>query len=190
MGCLRSFPNLTIITPASPVEVEKATRAAYEYEGPVYLRIGTNREPEVYDRDYDFRIGRGVELRQGSDIAVITTGSITKDVVDTADELLPKGLIVRVINIHTVKPIDTDIIVKAVDEIGRIITVEDHNVIGGLGSAVSEIIAEYGAPVRFKRLGLHDFSKGYGSYSEVKEMNGVGKTQIRKEIEDMINGIY
>ncbi len=190
LGCLRSFPNLTIITPASPMEVEKAVKAAYEYEGPVYLRIGTNREPEVYEHDYDFRIGKGVELLPGNNVAVITMGSIAKDVMDVADEMLQGGLKVRVINIHTIKPIDTEIIIKAIDEVGKIITVEDHNVIGGLGSAVSEVIAEYGAPVRFKRIGLQDFSHGYGTYAEVKEMNGVGKPQIREAIEEITDGIH
>lgn len=186
LGCLRSFPNLTIITPCGPMEVAKATRAAYQLEGPVYLRIGTNREPEVYDGDYDFRIGKGVELRPGNDVAVISMGSILKDVVDIVDGLKASGVHIRVINIHTIKPIDREIIIKAVDEIGKVITVEDHNVIGGLGSAVSEVIAEHGAPVRFMRIGLQDFSHGYGTYAEVKEMNGVGKTQIRKAIEEML----
>ncbi len=186
LGCLRSFPNLTIITPASPLEVEKATKAAYEYEGPVYLRIGTNREPEIYDKDYTFQIGKGVELREGCDAAVITMGSIAKDVIDVVDEMSRSGAHVRVINIHTIKPIDREIIMKAIDEVGKVITVEDHNIIGGLGSAVSEVVAEHGAPVKFKRIGLHDFSHGYGTYAEVKEMNGVGKTQIREAINALL----
>ncbi len=186
LGCLRSFPNLTIITPASPMEVAKATIAAYEFEGPVYLRIGTNREPEVYSGDYEFKIGKGVELRSGNDVTVISTGSILKDVVDVADELASDGIKVRVINIHTIKPIDKDIIIKAIDETGKIITVEDHNIIGGIGSAVSEVIAEHGAPVKFRRLGLHDFSHGYGTYAEVKEMNGVGKKQIKESLEAIV----
>ncbi len=186
LGCLRSFPNLTIITPASPMEVAKATIAVYEYEGPVYLRIGTNREPEIYSGDYEFKIGKGVELRSGNDVTVISTGSILKDVVDIADELESDGIKVRVINIHTIKPIDKDIIIKAIDETGKIITVEDHNIIGGIGSAVSEVIAEHGAPVKFKRVGLRDFSHGYGTYAEVKEMNGVGKKQIKESLEEML----
>ena len=187
LGCLRSFPNLTIINPASPMEVEKAVRAVYEYVGPVYLRIGTNREAEIYDSDYDFQIGRGVELRSGDNITIISTGSIVKDVLDVADELSGEGINVRVVNIHTIKPIDDEIIRKAADETGVILTVEDHNVIGGLGSAVSEIVAEYGKGIRFKRLGLKDFSHGYGTYAEVKEMNGVGKRQIKELIQEMLS---
>lgn len=186
LGCIRSFPNLTIITPCGPMEVAKATRAAYQLEGPVYLRIGTNREPEIYDGDYDFQIGRGVELRPGNDVAVISMGSILKDVIDVADGLKASGVHIRVINIHTIKPIDREIIIKAIDEVGKVITVEDHNIIGGLGSAVSEVIAEHGAPVRFRRIGLQNFSQGYGTYAEVKEMNGVGKSQIKKAIEEML----
>jgi len=186
LGCLRSFPNLVIITPASPMEVRKATRASYELEGPVYLRIGTNREAEIYDKDYTFQIGKGVELRAGCDAAVITMGSIAKDVIDVVDEMSQSGINVRVINIHTIKPIDKEIIIQAIEEVGKIVTVEDHNIVGGLGSAVSEVIAEYGAPVRFRRIGLHDFSHGYGTYAEVKDMNGIGKMEISRAIEELV----
>lgn len=188
LGCLRSFPNLTIITPASPVEVQKAVRAAYEYEGPVYLRIGTNREAEIYEREYDFEIGKGVVLRSGNDATMITTGSIAKDVLDVVDDMKKVGVSIRVINIHTIKPIDREIIIKAINETGKIITVEDHNIIGGLGSAVSEIIAENGKGVEFVRIGLRDFSHGYGTYSEVKEMNGIGRNRIKESIEEMVYG--
>lgn len=186
LGCLRSFPNLTIISPSGPLEVKKATRAAYEYEGPIYLRIGTNREPEVYEDDYDFCIGKGVELRKGNDITVIGMGSILRDVLDVADELGEKGINTRVINIHTIKPIDREIIERAIDETGKIITVEDHNIIGGLGSAVAEVIAEYGSSICYRRIGLKNFSHGYGTYAEVKEMNGVGKKDISRAILELV----
>lgn len=187
LGGLRALPNLTIICPASPLEVKKATRAAYGYEGPVYLRLGTNREPEIYEGDYEFEIGKAVTLREGKDITLIGTGSILKDVLDAAEKLQSKNISVRVIDMHTIKPIDRDIIIRAVDETGRIVTVEDHNVIGGLGSAVAEVIAEYGKGIQFRRLGLGDFSDGYGSYMQVKEQNGIGIGKICMEIQKFLD---
>ena len=178
MAGLRAMPNLTLICPASPMEAKKAAKAAYEYEGPVYLRLGTNREPEVYADDYDFSIGKGVVLREGRDITLIGTGSILSDVLKAADMLKESGINAKVINIHTLKPVDSELIQSAIEETGTILTVEDHNIVGGLGSAAAEVIAEYGKPVKFRRLGLRDFSKGYGSYAEVKEMNGVGVDAI------------
>ena len=178
LGCLRSFSNLIILSPASPLEVRKATLAAYEYQGPIYLRLGTNREPEIYEKDYEFEIGKGVTLREGNDITLIGTGSILKDVLDVAKELERDGIQARVINIHTIKPLDEEIVQKAIDETGRIIAIEDHNTIGGLGSAISEVIAEYGKGVKFRRIGLQDFSHGYGKYSDVKDENGIGKAEI------------
>lgn len=178
LGGLRALPNLTIICPASPLEVRKATRAAYEYEGPVYLRLGTNREPEIYEEDYEFEIGKAVTLKDGNDITLTGTGSILKDVLDAAEQLQAEGIHVRVIDMHTIKPIDKEAVIKAVEETGKIVTVEDHNAIGGLGSAVAEVVAEYGKEVKFSRLGLNDFSKGYGTYVQVKEMNGIGIDQI------------
>ena len=174
LGGLRALPNLIVICPASPLEAQKATLAAYEYEGPVYLRLGTNREPEIYNEDYSFEVGKGVTIKEGKDVTFIGTGSILKDVLDAAKKLEEEGIHARVINMHTLKPLDQEIILKAMEETGKIITVEDHNVIGGLGSAVAEVIAESGNGVAFQRLGLHDFSSGYGTYAQVKEMNGIG----------------
>ncbi|SDB60110.1 transketolase family protein [Butyrivibrio sp. INlla16] len=186
LGGLRSLPNLTILSPASPMEVMKATRAAYEFNGPIYLRLGTNKEPEIYDNDYEYVIGKGIALRDGDDLTIVGTGSILKDVLDVVDKLKSDGISIRVINIHTIKPFDREIIEAAIDETGKILTVEDHNVIGGIGSAVSEVIAEYGKAVEFKRIGLKGFSSGYGTYAEVKQNNGVGKEQIAQAIRDLM----
>lgn len=187
LGGLRSLPNLTILSPASPLEVRKATIAAYEYDGPVYLRLGTNREPEIYTGDYPFEIGKGVTVREGKDITLIGTGSIVKDVLDAAEMLQDIGVDARVINIHTIKPIDKEIIEQAIVETGKIVTIEDHNVIGGLGSAVAEVIAEYGSGVTFRRLGLHGFSEGYGTYAQVKVKNGIGVDSICKEVKECLS---
>ncbi|MBD5516689.1 MAG: transketolase [Lachnospiraceae bacterium] len=182
LGGLRGLPNLTILCPASPLEVKKATIAAYEHEGPVYLRLGTNKEPEIYDGDYSFKIGKGIKLRDGKDVSLISSGSMVKDALDVAELLQNEGISAGVVNMHTIKPVDQEIIIQEIRETGKIITIEDHNVIGGLGSAVAEIIAESGQGIRFRRLGLHDFSKGYGSYVQVKELNGIGLKEIVKQI--------
>ena len=182
LGGLRTLPNLTILCPASPLEVKKATRAAYEHEGSVYLRLGTNREPEIYKDDYEFQIGKAITLRDGRDITLIGTGSILKDVLDAAQQMQREGIDTRVIDMHTIKPIDKEVIIKAVEETGKIVTVEDHNTIGGLGSAVAEVVAEHGKSVQFKRLGLGGFSNGYGTYMQIKEQNGIGIRMICDEI--------
>lgn len=185
LGGLRSLPNLTILCPASPLEVKKATIAAYEYEGPIYLRLGTNKEQEIYDTNYFFEIGRGVTIKEGRAVTLIGTGSILKDILDVAELLNKEGIDARVVNMHTIKPIDREIILQAIEETGKIVTIEDHNIIGGLGSAVAEVVAESGASVPFKRIGMQDFSKGYGSYIQLKEMNGIGIERIKQEVEEL-----
>jgi transketolase len=164
------------------MEVKKATIAAYELEGPVYLRLGTNREPEIYTEDYHYEIGKGIKLKDGNDVTLIGTGSILRDILDAAKLLQKEGIQARVINIHTIKPIDREIIQKAADETGKIITVEDHNVTGGLGSAVAEVIAEYGKGIIFRRIGLESFSNGYGTYAQVKQNNGIGIETICDDV--------
>ena len=181
IAALRPLPNLTIFSPASPLEVRKVVKAAYEIDGPVYIRLGTNREPEVYGQEVSFEIGKGIVLREGKDIALVSTGSMVKDVLDAAGELAKAGIHARVINMHTLKPFDRALLEETIEDIGRVLTVEDHNATGGLGSAVSEVIAEYGKSVRSHCLGLLDFSKGYGSYAEVKRQNGIGVEDICRE---------
>ena len=174
LAALRPLPNLTILSPASPMEVKKCVRAAYEIEGPVYIRLGTNREPEVYEGDYDFEVGKGVELKSGSDVTLISTGSIVFDALCAAKKLEEQGVSARVVNIHTVKPIDEDIIIKSCKETKAVVVVEEHSVVGGLGSAVAEIIAENNLNVKYGHVGLNDFVHGYGKHDELKAANGIG----------------
>lgn len=182
ISALRAIPNLTILSPASPMEVRKAVQAAYELQGPVYIRIGTNREPEIYNGDYDFCLGKGIELRAGSDVTIISTGSIVRDVLQAADLLESQGMSVRVINIHTIKPFDADIVRKAVQETRILVTVEEHSILGGLGSVVAEVMAECGVGVRLLRIGLNGFARGYGKHDEVKGNNGIGVNDMVKTI--------
>ena len=186
IAALRTLPNLTIFSPASPIEVRKAVRSAYEMEGPVYLRLGTNREPEIYDRDYDFVVGKAVTLREGNDITLMGTGSIMADVLRAADELSTDGVSVRVLDFHTIKPLDEEAIKLVAEETKRIITVEEHSIYGGFGCAVAEVIAESGTTVQFKRIGLTDFAQGYGKHDEIKAANSISVADIVREAGRML----
>lgn len=188
LAVMRVLPNLTIFSPASPLEVRKATVMAAEIKGPVYIRLGTNKEPEIYEEDYDFVPGKGVTLQDGKDITLVSTGSIVFDVLQAAKELQQEGISARVINIHTIKPLDEDILLKAVRETHVIMTIEEHSIIGGLGSAAAEVILENGADACvFERMGLRDkFCKGYGSHKDLKEMNGLSKEDIKNRAKALL----
>lgn len=187
IGVLRSLPNLVLFSPASPLEVRKAIKEAYKIRGPVYIRLGTNGEKEIYsDKNYDFVTGKGVELFPGTDVTIVGTGNILADAIEARNILKKEGISVRLINIHTIKPFDGEIIRKAIYETKGIVTVEDHNIIGGIGTAVAEVIAESGTGTKFRRIGLKDnFSKGYGTYMEVKENNGLGIQDIVKAVREI-----
>lgn len=154
----RAFPNMTVIVPADGVETANAVRASVEWSGPVYIRIGRGFEPTYYKDDtYGFEIGKAVEIRPGTDITIIACGIAVLQAADAADLLKrEEGLSVRVLNMHTIKPIDREAILKALTETRRIITFEDHNIIGGLGSAVAEVIAESGKGCAFEKVGIPD----------------------------------
>ena len=184
---LRSIPNLTIFSPASPLEVKKVAKAAYEMTGAVYIRLGTNREPEVYNGDYEFIMGKGIVLREGNDITLVGTGKIINDLLQIADELEGQSISTRIVNIHTINPFDKEIIEKAAEETRAIITVEDHSIYGGIGSIVAEIIAERRLDVKFARIGLQEFSSGYGSYEDMKVMNGIGHDEILNRVNDIMS---
>lgn len=169
IGIMRTIPGMTIINPADAVEARLAIRAAAVLEGPVYMRFGRSAVPVVFDPDtYRFEIGKGVELRPGSDVSIIASG-ITVEMALTAAELLAeKGISARVINMATIKPIDEAIIRKAAAETGAIVTAEEHNIIGGLGSAVCEVVAE-GCPVPVQRVGIRDRFGCSGGVNELLE---------------------
>ena len=186
VAILRTMPGLTIFSPASPLESKKATRAAYEWDGPVYLRLGRNGEPELYEKDYDFVPGKGITMRDGKDVTLIGTGGIVLDVLDAAKKLETQGISARVVNMHTLKPLDEEIIQKAAEETKTIVTVEEHSIYGGLGGAVAEVLAEYGGNVRFHRIGLTDFVEGYGDPASVKKMNGIDSDAVIKAVLKML----
>ncbi len=171
---VRSIPNLTVICPADGLETYNAVMAAYETPGPFYIRINRGFDRVLYkDANYGFEIGKAVTVHEGSDITIIATGSCVFQAWEAA-EFLDKndGLKVRVLVMHTIKPIDKEAIIKAVMDTRRIITVEDHNVIGGLGSAVAEVMAEAGKGCAFKKLGHQDKFAPIGLHEDI--MNAVG----------------
>lgn len=158
LSIVRAFPNLTVVVPADGIETARAVRACMDINGPVYIRIGRGFEPRLYEsEDYDFQIGKAVELRQGTDVTIIACGVAVLAAVEASQILAEdQGLSVRVLNMHTIKPIDKEAILKAVTETRRIITFEDHNVVGGLGTAVADVIAESGKGCAFNKVGIPD----------------------------------
>ncbi len=155
IALMRTIPGMTIINPADTVEAKKAVVAAFECDGPVYMRFGRLAVPVVFDDDYTFEIGKGVELREGNDVAIIATGLMVKEALEAYDLLKAEGINARIINMATIKPLDCDIVLKAAAETGAIVTAEEHSVIGGLGSAVSEVVCETN-PVPVVKLGVYD----------------------------------
>ncbi|MCK5758708.1 MAG: transketolase family protein [Clostridiales bacterium] len=152
---MRVLPNMTIINPADAVETRLAVKAAIEYDGPVYLRLGRLAVPVIFDETYKFEWGKGVQIREGSDITIVATGLMVHEAIEAHDILKEKGISARVINIHTIKPLDNEIIEKAARETGAIVTAEEHNIIGGLGGAVCERLAET-YPIPVLRIGTKD----------------------------------
>ena len=155
IAVMRSIPGMTIINPADATEAKKAVFAAMEHDGPVYMRFGRLAVPIVFDDDYAFEIGKGVELKEGNDVTIIATGLMVAEAMEAYELLKAEGINARIINMATIKPLDKEIVIKAAKETGAIVTAEEHSVIGGLGSAVSEVICEE-CPVPVLKLGVND----------------------------------
>lgn len=167
IALMRTIPGMVVINPCDDVEARAAVKAAYEYVGPCYLRFGRLALPVINDEEtYRFEIGKGVELKKGKDITIIATGLCVSEALDATKLLAGDGIDAQVINIHTIKPIDEDIIVTAAKATGRLFTVEEHSVIGGLGSAVAEVLSEK-CPARLTRLGIKDV---FGESGPAKEL--------------------
>ncbi len=157
IAILRSMANMTVFCPADGNALRAGIIESVDYPGPIYFRLGRGREPRIYDAELpDFEIGRAVTLRPGSDVTVIANGITVAGALEATEQLAGDGVDVRVIDLHTVKPIDQAAILTAARETGAVLTVEEHNVMGGMGSAVAEVLAEAGVPCRFKRHGIYD----------------------------------
>ncbi len=155
IALMRTIPGMTIINPADETEARLAVRAALELDGPVYMRFGRLAVPVIFGDDYKFEVGRGVELRGGSDVTVLATGLMVNEALEAYELLKNEGINARIINIHTIKPLDEEIVLKAARETGAVVTAEEHSVIGGLGGAVSELLSEK-CPVPVLKLGVYD----------------------------------
>ena len=169
---MRSIPGMVVICPADGVEAEAATKAAYEYKGPVYLRMGRLAVPVFHEEGFTFRIGKGEIMRDGSDIAIIANGLMVYEAIQAGEKLAEMGINARIINMSTVKPLDEELVLKAAKECGKVITCEEHSVIGGLGEAVCSFLSEnYPTPV--KRIGVDDKFGFSGPAAEVLKAFGL-----------------
>lgn len=156
LALMRTIPGMVVINPSDDIEAKAAVRAAYEHQGPVYMRFGRLAVPVINDRpDYKFEIGKGVELRDGKDVTIIATGLCVSGALEAAEKLAADGIDAQVINIHTIKPLDEDLVVTAAKKTGRVVTVEEHSVIGGLGSAVCDVLSQK-APTKVLKHGVMD----------------------------------
>ena len=152
---MRSIPGMVVLNPADEVEARKATKAAYAYKGPVYLRFGRLAVPVIHGEDYEFVIGRGEQLTEGNDVAIIATGLMVNEALMAEEQLRAEGIHARVINICTIKPLDEEIVLRAARECGKIITCEEHSIVGGLGEAVCSLLSEK-CPTPVRRIGVND----------------------------------
>lgn len=184
MGVLRTLPNMTVIMPADYVAAKKLTRQAAETYGPMYLRFTRDAIPQIYDEDAEFVIGKANQLKEGKDVAIIANGDTVRLALDAAKELEAKGITARVLDMHTIKPLDTEAVTACINEIGKVITVEDHNILNGLGSAVCEVAAEMGKGI-VKRIGVQDQYGPSAPYERLLAMNGITVENIVKTAEEL-----
>jgi transketolase len=181
VAILRTIPGVTIFNPGDPVDIVKAVHAAAEHVGPVYIKIGRHPMPVLMDESYPFRIGKGVVLQDGQDVTLIGTGTVLSKAAGAARLLRSRGIRARLINLHTVKPLDTELILKAARETGRIVTVEEGYTAGGMGGSVAEFLsAEH--PVRIKMIGVNDRFAEPGPYEDVLALYGLQSEQIAEAV--------
>ena len=182
IALMRTIPGMTIINPSDDVEAKAAVEAAYKMDGPVYLRFGRLAVPVINDNaDYKFEIGKGVVLKEGKDLTIIATGLEVNESLEAAKKLAEDGIDAEVINIHTIKPIDADLIVKSASKTGKVVTVEEHSVIGGLGGAVAEVLSEK-CPTKMLRIGVKDTFGESGPAVKLLEKYELDAAGIYKQI--------
>lgn len=186
IALMRTIPGMTIINPADDVEAKAAVEAAILHDGPCYLRFGRLATPVFNDKEtYKFELGKGIELVGGNDVAIIATGLMVYEAIKAAEELKADGINARVINIHTIKPLDKDIVIKAAKETGLIVTCEEHSVIGGLGSAVAEVVTE-ACPVKVVKIGVNDVFGHSGPAVDLLKEFGLSCDNIVKTVKEAV----
>ncbi len=186
IALMRSIPGMTIINPADAAEARLAVEAAINFDGPVYLRFGRLAIPVIFDESYKFEIGKGVKLTDGNDVTIVATGLMVHEALTAAELLKNEGISARVINISTIKPLDKEIILNAAKETGAIVTAEEHNIIGGLGSAVCELLAEE-LPTPVVRVGTNDVFGRSGKVPPLMEMYGLTANNIVAKAKEAIS---
>ncbi len=186
IALMRTIPGMVVINPSDDVEAKAAVEAAYEHVGPVYLRFGRLAVPVINDNDdYKFELGKGIVLREGKDVAIIATGLEVSESLAAAEKLAADGIEAKVINIHTIKPIDEELIVAAAQETGKVVTVEEHSVIGGLGSAVCDVLAEK-APTKVLKIGVMDTFGESGPAVQLIRKYGLDADSIYEKVKAFV----
>lgn len=185
ISIMRSIPNMTVVVPADGIETEKVILEAAKYNGPMYVRLGRSAVPTLFGEEYKFEIGKGTVLRDGNDATIIACGMMVNEAVIAHEELKAEGINVRVINMSTIKPIDRELIVKAAKETKAIVTAEEHSIIGGLGSAVSEVVSEE-CPVIVKKVGVKDVFGESGTPAELLEKYGLTAKHIAESVREAL----
>ncbi|RGO25733.1 transketolase family protein [Dorea sp. OM02-2LB] len=182
IALMRTIPGMVVINPSDDVEARAAVEAAYEHQGPVYMRFGRLAVPVINDRpDYKFEIGKGVTLREGKDVTIIATGLPVSNCLEAAEKLAAEGIDAKVINIHTIKPLDEELVVAAAKETGKVVTVEEHSIIGGLGSAVCDVLAAQ-APTKVLKIGINDTYGESGPAVELVKKYGLDADSIYAKV--------
>ena len=185
LSLMRGLPNMTVLSVSDDIQTKWAIEEITKINGPVYVRLGRLKTPVVYDENQKFELGKGVQIGEGTDATVIATGLTVGEAIQAKEELAKEGINIRVVDIHTIKPIDKEVIIKCAKETKRIITIEDHSIIGGLGSAVCEVLAEE-YPTKVTRMGIKDQFGKSGKAEKLLEYFGLTKDAIVKEIKNNI----
>ena len=186
IAIMRAIPNMVVLNPADHWEMKAATKAAIEYDGPVYIRFGRAAVPVINDRpDYKFEVGKGVVLREGSDVTIIATGLPVSEALAAAEELAKEGISAEVINMHTIKPIDAELVVASAKKTGVVVTVEEHSVIGGLGSAVCDVLSEQ-CPTKVVKIGMNDRFGESGPAVELVHKYGLDAQGIAAKVREAV----
>ena len=186
IALMRAIPNMVVISPSDAVESRAAVKAAIEHNGPVYLRFGRLAVPVLYDEaNFKFEIGKGIQVEDGKDVTIIANGLLVTEAIEARKLLAEQGISARVIDIHTIKPIDADIIIKAAKETGAIVTAEEHNILGGLGSAVAEVLVE-NYPVPMKRVGIEDVFGRSGKPAALLNLYGLTASNIAEKAKEVL----
>ncbi len=185
IALMRALPNMTVLVPADGEETKQAVMAAAAYEGPVYIRLGRPKVPVLFDANYQFEIGKGVVLQDGSDVTLVATGIMVSKAVEAAEKLAAEGISAAVVNISTIKPLDNALIIQMAQKTGAVVTCEEHNIYGGLGSAVAEVLVEH-CPVPMIRVGVADKFGESGLPDQLLEKHGLTADNIAAKAKEVI----